>query len=118
MKYILISALIMTTLSGCATATRSDFTVLSKKNVNSVNIKVSRDMMKGNTRGEDCQHIVFGIPFSGPATFDEALDRSLESQHGNILLNAIVEHSWYYIFVPIYGRDCWKIEGVAYDTYK
>jgi uncharacterized protein YceK len=118
MKYILISALIMTTLGGCATSTRSDFTVLSKKNVNSANIKVSRDMMKGNTRGEDCQHIVFGIPFSGPATLDEALDRSLESQHGNILLNAIVEHSWYYIFVPIYGRDCWKIEGVAYDTYK
>ena len=49
MKYILILAFIMTALSGCATTTRSDFTVLSGKNVNSVNIKISQDMMKDNT---------------------------------------------------------------------
>lgn len=86
--------------------------------MNSANIKISQDMMKGNTRGEDCQHIIFHIPFSGPATLNEALDRALELQHGNILLNGKVEHSWYYIFLPIYACECWKVEGVAYDTYK
>ena len=108
----------MVALGGCATTTRSDFTVLSGKNINAANIKVSKEMVKGNSRGEDCQHIVFFIPLSGPASLDEALDRALEPQRGNLLINAVVEHSWYYIFLPIYGRDCWKVQGVVYDTYR
>jgi hypothetical protein len=103
---------------GCATSVRSDFTALSGKNINMANVKATRSMIKGNTKGSQCQHIVMLIPLNGPATLNEALDRALEPLHANLLLNAVVEHSWYYIFLPFYGQNCWKVSGVAYDTYK
>lgn len=118
MKYIIFLVLIIPSLVGCATSSRSDFTALSSKNINLANVKANKSMVKGNTKGEDCQHTVLFIPLSGPATLDEALDRALELRSGNLLLNGVVEHSWYYVFLPFYGRDCWKVSGVAYDTYK
>jgi len=108
-------ALALFTLAGCAT--RSDFTAISGKNVNLSNIKVDKTMAKGRTTGEDCQHIVIFIPTSGPPTLDEALDRALEAKQANLLLDAVVRHNWFYI-PYIYGQECWKAEGVAYDTFK
>ena len=102
-------------LIGCAT--RSDFTAISGKNVNLSNIKVDKSMAKGHTSGEDCLHIIIFIPTSGPPTLDEALDRALEPKQANLLLDAVVRHQWFYIPL-IYGQECWKAEGVAYDTFK
>ena len=102
-------------LAGCAT--RSDFTAISGKNVNLSNIKVNRSMDKGRASGEDCQHVIIFIPTSGPATLDEALDRALEPKQANLMLDAVVRHNWFYI-PYIYGQECWKAEGVAYDTFK
>lgn len=101
-------------LAGCAT--RSDFTAISGKNVNLSDIKVNKSMQKGRTTGEDCQHVILIIPTSGPPTLDEALDRALEPKQANLLLDAVVKHSWFSILV--YAQDCWKVEGVAYDTFK
>ncbi len=102
-------------ISGCAT--RSDFTAISGKNVNLSSIKVDKSQAKGRTSGEDCLHIVIFIPTGGPPTLDEALDRALEAKQANLLVDAVVNHHWFYI-PYIYGQECWKAEGVAYDTYK
>jgi hypothetical protein len=118
MKYIIFLVLIIPTLVGCATSIRSDFTSLSGKNINLNNVKATREMVKGNTTGMDCQHTVLLVTFSGLASLNEAIDKALEPKQANLLLNAVVEHSWYYIFMPIYGQSCWKVSGVAYDTYK
>lgn len=99
-------------LEGCAT--RSDFTAISGKNVNLSNI--NKSMAKGRTTGEDCQHIIIIIPTSGLPTLDEALDRALEPKNANLLLDAVVKHYWFSILV--YTQECWKVEGIAYDTFK
>ena len=109
------TVLTLSFLSGCAT--RSDFTAISGKNVNLSSIKVDKSQAKGRTNGEDCQHIVIVIPTGGPPTLDEALDRALEAKQANLLVDAVVKHNWFYI-PYIYGQECWKAEGVAYDTYK
>ena len=100
--------------SGCAV--RSDFTALSGKNVNLSSISINPKMNRGKAIGEDCQRIIIFIPTSGPPTLDEALDKALESKQSNLLLDAVVKHEWFYI-PYIYGQDCWKTEGTAYDTY-
>lgn len=106
--------LIFGTVVGCTT--RSDFTALSSKNINLASIKVHYRMGRGDTRAEACQQIITIIPVGSPATLGEAVDRALEPKHANLLLNAVVNHHWFY--VPfIYGRDCWHVDGVAYDTY-
>ena len=111
---ILYAVLSVLALASCAT--RSDFTAISGKNVNLSNLKVDRSMAKGRTSGEDCLHIVIFIPTGGPPTLDEALDKALESKQADLLLDAVVRHHWFYI-PYIYGQECWKAEGVAYDTF-
>ena len=113
--FIVSSSIVLGTLAGCAT--RSDFTAISGKNVNLSNIKVDKSMSKGRASGEDCQHIIIFIPTSGDPTLDEALDRALEPKQANLLLDAVVKWHWFYI-PYIYGQKCWKVEGVAYDTFK
>lgn len=120
MKYIIISTLVIVTLGGCATSTRSDFTALSGKNINVADVKVTRNMVKGNASGEDCQNRVLGIGLNGDgnASLDQAVDNALNSAHGNLLLNAVVDHSWFNLLNPLYSQDCWKVNGVAHDTYR
>jgi hypothetical protein len=113
--FIAGTSIVIGTLAGCAT--RSDFTAISGKNLNLANIKVDKSMSKGRTSGEDCTHIIIFIPTGGPATIDEALDRALEPKQANLLLDAVVRYHWFYI-PYIYGQECWKAEGVAYDTFK
>ncbi len=120
MKHIIISTLVIVTLGGCAASTRSDFTALSGKNINVADVKVTRGMVKGNASGEDCQNRVLGIGLNGDgnASLDQALDNALNSSHSNLLLNAVVEHSWFNLLRPLYTQDCWKVNGVAHDTDK
>ncbi len=116
MLLILGAILTPCSLSGCAA--RSDFTVISGKNVNLTNIKVNKSMFKGRTSGEDCRHFVFLFPIAaGPATIDVAIDRALVIKRANLLVDAILKYNW--IGIPlIYWLECWKVEGVAYDTFK
>ncbi len=115
LRLVLWSTLPLAMLASCAT--RSDFTAISGKNVNLANMKIDKSMAKGRTSGEDCTHIIIFIPTGGPATLDEALDRALEAKQANLLMDAVVRYHWFYI-PYIYGQECWKAEGVAYDTYK
>ncbi len=115
LNLMLVSAMAFTLFTGCAT--RSDFTAISGKNVNIANIKLDPAMAKGQTSGEDCQHIVIIIPTGGAPTLDEALDKALEAKQANLMLDAVVRHNWFYI-PYIYGQECWKVEGVAYDTFQ
>ena len=108
-------------LGGClltlSCATRSDLTAVSSKNVNLSSVRIDQSKAKGRVSGEDCQHIISFIPTSGAPTLDEALDRALESRQANLLLDAVVDFSWFYI-PYIYGKTCWRAEGDAYDTYQ
>jgi hypothetical protein len=113
--WVLLITFCMAMVSGCFS--RGDFTAISGKNVNLSSLKVDRTMAKGRTSGEDCQHTVIIFPTSGPSTLDEALDRALEPKQANLLLDAVVK--WHNFYIPyIYGQNCWKVEGVAYDTFK
>ena len=108
-------ALLLPMLGACAT--RSDFTVISGKNVNLSDIRIDRSKAKGRTRGEDCMQIIIIFPTSGQPTLDEALDRALEAKKANVLLDAVVDfHSFYIPY--LYGETCWEVEGDAYDTYE
>ncbi len=112
----ILVALLLPVLSACAT--RSDFTAISSKNVNLSDLRIDRSKSKGRVQGEDCQRIIIIIPTSfGPPSLDEALDRALEKRRANVLLDAVVNFSSYYI-PYIYGETCWRVEGDAYDTYE
>jgi len=106
---------IFLTSLGCAS--RSDFTAISSKNVNLSNIKLDPTKRKGRTSGEDCTHIIIIIPTGGPPTLDEALDQALEAKGANLLLDAVV--NWSFWIIPyVYGQECWNVEGEAYNTYE
>ena len=114
-KLVVGSVLTLTALAGCAT--RSDFTAISGKNVNISDIKLEPQMAKGRTSGEDCMHMVLFFPNKLYPTLDEALDKALEARQANLLLDAVVR--WNFFFIPVlYAQECWKVEGVAYDTLK
>ncbi len=101
--------------SGCAT--RSDMTAISSKNVNLQSLSLDPAKSKGRTSGEDCVHIIIVFPTGGPPTIDEAIDRALEAKGANMLTDAVV--TWSYFYIPyVYGRTCWRAEGDAYDTFQ
>lgn len=110
-----IAGSLLLAIGGCST--RSDFTAISSKNVNLSDITIDRTKSKGRVSGKDCQHIIILFPTSGRPTIDEALDRALEPKKASILLDAVVDY--HFFFIPyIYGQECWKAEGDAYDTYE
>ena len=114
-KRVVIFGVLLSLLSGCAT--RSDLTAISSKNVNLQSLSLDPANAKGRVSGRDCQHIVILFPTGGPATIDEAIDRALESANANILTDAVV--NWSFFYIPyIYGRTCWRAEGDAYDTFE
>ncbi|MGR8951537.1 MAG: hypothetical protein ACU83V_03890 [Gammaproteobacteria bacterium] len=103
----------LTALAGCST--RSDFTAISGKNVNISDLRIEPKMAKGRTSGEDCMHMVLFFPNKMFPTLDEALDKAMEAKQANLLLDAVVQ--WNFFIVPLlYAQECWKVEGVAYDT--
>lgn len=104
-------------LSVGACATRSDFTAISGKNVNLSDVRIDRSKSKGRVEGADCMKIIVIFPTSGPPNLEEALDRAVEGVRANVLLDAVVEYSYWYI-PYIYGETCWKAQGDAYDTYQ
>jgi hypothetical protein len=101
--------------SGCSS--RSDLTAVSSKNVSLNPLRVDPAQSKGRTRGEDCVHIIIIIPTGGVPTIDEAIDRALEPKGANLLTDAVV--TWTSWYIPyIYGLTCWTVEGDAHDTFQ
>jgi len=101
--------------TGCVA--RSDLTAVSSKNVKLDPLRLDPSRSKGRTSGEDCTHIIIVIPTGGPPTIDEAIDRALEDKGANLLTDAVVEYSYFYI-PYVYGLTCWTAEGDAYDTFQ
>ena len=112
-----VTAVVITLALGACVSSRSDFSAISGKNVNLSNFRIDRSKSKGRVSGSDCTQVILIIPNGSPPTLDEALDRALEPKRANLLLDAVVEYSSYYI-PYIYGETCWKVEGEAYDTYE
>jgi hypothetical protein len=115
-RLVLVSALLaLVAAAGCAT--RSDLTAVSTKNVKLDPLRLDPARAKGRVSGEDCTHIIIIIPASGPPTIDEAIDRALESKRANLMTDAVVR--WSFFWIPyIYGKECWRAEGEAYDTFE
>lgn len=102
-------------VAGCAT--RSDLTAVSTKNVKLDPLRLDPARSKGRVSGQDCTYIIVIIPTGGPPTIDEAIDRALESKGANLLTDAVIRYD--YFFIPyIFGRNCWRAEGDAYDTFE
>lgn len=101
-------------LSGCGTT--NSFTALSSKNVNLSSIKLDQSKLKGHGVGESCQEVIVFVPLGETPNLKDAIDRTVESQKGDVLLNARVKFSAFYIPL-IYGKTCWTAEGDVYDTY-
>ena len=102
-------------LAGCSA--RSDLTAVSSKNVKLDPLRLDPSRSKGRASGEDCTSIIIIIPTGGPPTIDEAIDQALESKGANLLTDAVVEYSYFYL-PYIYGYSCWSAEGDAYDTFQ
>ena len=101
--------------AGCST--RSDLTAISSKNVKLDPLRLDPARSKGRASGEDCTSIIIIFPTGGRPTIDEALDRALESKSANLLTDAVV--TWSYFYIPyIFGQSCWRAEGDAYDTFE
>jgi len=110
-----VSIVCLLVTSGCSS--RSDLTAISSKNVKLDPLRIDPARSKGRAYGEDCTSIIIIIPTGGVPTIDEAIDRALESKSANLLTDAVVTWSSWYI-PYIFGKTCWKAEGNAYDTFE
>lgn len=116
MKYKLTTILAAAIFSGCA-AYQPNFSAISTKNIDTKDLHVDGSMYKGQGRGDDCQYIIIIFPTKLQALLSNAVDEALNSTNATVLLDANVEHNWFYL-PGLYGQNCWHVKGQAYDTTK
>lgn len=118
-KYIVACSLLVTVVflcNGCVIR-HGDFTVLSNKLVNVSDFELEKsDRVKG-IEGRDVQHIIVFFPIGGQPTLEGALDDAFERGGGDVMTDAVVKASWFYIPL-IYGQSAWKAEGDVVKTRK
>ncbi len=98
--------------SGC-TMRHGDFTVISNKMVRLSEFEVDKADRIRNVKGTDVQHMILGIPLSGPPTLEGAMDDAFEKGGGDVMTDAVVT-SEFFTFI-LYGKNSWVIKG---DTIK
>jgi hypothetical protein len=98
-------------LSATSCTRTSDFTLLSTKNVF---LGLDSDQSKGIYEGYDTRSIIFFIP-TGIPDMKSAADQAMEKGNGNLLMNAVIyQTSWY---IPlIYGEFGYKVKGEVYKV--
>lgn len=94
-------------LSGCTTRLW-DFTVMSTRNV-PIDLSTRQE-----GEGDAMEFIVIVIP-TGVPNMKEAVDRAIEDGNGDLLLNARVRYSWWYI-PYVFGQEGYHVEGNVTDT--
>ena len=50
-----------------------------------------------------------------PPTLEEAIEETLRRGDGNAVVDAVVEHWWWYV-PPFYGQEGWRVTGDVVDT--
>ena len=95
---------------------RSDFTLISSKNVNLSKVKINKNKSKGRTQGKHCHHAILFFTIGEPTNLEKALDEALLAKRAEVLLDADV--NWQFVWIPfLYTQECWKVEGTAYDIF-
>lgn len=100
----LLLVLPLVVLMGC-TQRLGDFTVLSTKNVDLTNFSTESAEKSLPVRGVDSKPIII-LPGS-PPNLKEAVDRALEAHNADMLTNAVIYYTYWYI--P-YVCGEWKFE--------
>ena len=113
---ILHSILIITSclFSGCLIR-HGDFTVLSNKIVDVSDFELDKSDRTKGIVGKSVQHSVLFIPFGETPTLEGALDDGLEKGGGDVMTDAVVKYSWWYI-PYIYGQFAWTVKGDVIKT--
>lgn len=104
--------LIAILLAGC-TQRIGDFTFISTRNIDLSNAEV--DVRKGKrVTGEDCAPTVIIFPLGRP-DLEEAVDNALQSGSGNVMVDQVSYHRWWYIPL-LFGENCMVAEGTVIDV--
>ena len=100
---------------GCLS--RSDFTVISNREVNLGKMVLEEENNRGPTQGQHCHYTFLVFTIGEPSDLEKALDTALLAKRANVLVDAIVR--WRFVWIPlIYTQECWLAEGVAYVAPK
>ncbi len=103
------SLLVVIAAGGC-TQRLGDFTVLSSKNIDMTNFNTEGAEKSKPVMGEDRRVIVI-LPGSAP-NLKEAVDRALENGNAQVLTNAVVYYTaWYVPYVC--GEMKFEVKGNA-----
>ena len=100
-------------LGGCVVR-HGDFTVLSNKLVRTSDFELSKADRVKNVEGIDRAHIIFLIP-TGTVVLEEAIDDALRKGQGDVLTDAVIKYSGWYI-PYIYGQMGWSVVGDVVKT--
>jgi hypothetical protein len=79
--------------------------------------------LEGAPRTEDVEvelraHTILWVPTrTDPPTLEEAVDEVLRRGNGTVLLDAVVDHWWWYV-PPFYGQEGWRVRGDVVDARK
>ena len=106
-----VAAFLLT--SGCVVR-HGDFSVLSNKLIRTSDFELSKADRKKNAVGKDTAHIIIFIP-TGTPTLEQAIDNALRNGEGDVMTDAVVTYSGWYI-PYIYGQFSWKVEGDVVKT--
>ncbi len=105
---------LMVGLSAC-TVRHGDFTVISNKLVRTSDFELSTADRRRGIVGEDKAHIIILFPTKAQVTLEEAIDDALRQGEGDVLTDAVIEFtSWYIPYV--YGQTSWKVTGDVVKT--
>ena len=112
---LILSALLASFLGSGCTTNHGDYTVLSNKLIRSSDFELSKADRKKTVVGEDVAHIIFIIPTKQQVTMEEAVDDALEKGDGDVMTDATVKFTSWYIPL-IYGTTKWVVEGDVVKT--
>lgn len=63
-------------------------------------------------------HTILWVPTrTDPPTLEEAVSEALRRGRGNLLVNAVVDHWWWYV-PPFYGQEGWRVVGDVVRTHE
>lgn len=109
-KFVILLAL----LCGACTTHHGNFTLVSNKIVNVKDFDLTNSPKQKNAVGEDRKHIIFFYS-TGTPTVAAALNDVFRNTDTDLLTNASIEYSYWYIPL-IYGQRAWVVTGDAVKT--
>ncbi len=105
---LLLIAVVSGSLSGCA-GRLGDFTLLSSKQFN---LPINTMQKGSRVTGEDCSNRFLFIPVGHVhPNVKTAIDRAIEKEGANALVDAVVE--WSYLDLILFSSVCFTMTGTT-----